>query len=382
MIKNKFLLIVAHFIVLFLFTACNHEKKFILKGVFENKAETGTLLIKNMNDSILFSENFSQGSFLIKEKLPKANFYKVFVNLEDKKQATHEIWLNADSTTVSYAGNIMIYPHIATSAKEQLEWNYFNDLYRGLTQSSMADLQSAEENLAKKEGSLRGDAYNNLLYAIDDIKDQQAKQYFKAASSFVQKYPQSFISYKIIDEAPDLDDKASQYVGLLVKLKGEVKSKEETIELLERLQNKSKITIGKNLTIHIDGQDPEGEPFKVEDLKNKKLILLEFWKSTNVLGRTFRATYKEVYEQYKNAGFEIIGISMDTNKEWWKNAIIEDKVDWKQYSDLKGIDSPNTKHYNIESFPYSILVGTDGKIIEVNLPPQSLAFEISKYLTN
>lgn len=380
MIIYRIIINAIFFIAIAAISSCNNKEQFILRGIFENKTENGTILIKNSEDSTLYSENFSNGSFLIKGKLPEANFYKVFLNLDNKEQATHDIWLNADSTTISYAKNIIIYPHIASSAKEQIEWNHFNDLYKALTQSSMVELKSAKENLTKKEDLLRGDAYNNLLYAIDKIEEQQANEYLKAASAFIQKYPSSSISYKIVNEAPDLDDKASQYANLLMRLEGEIKSRKETISLLEKLQNKSKIAIGKKLAIRINGQDVEGNPFNISDLNNKKIILLEFWKSTNTLGRTFRPTYQEVYNQYKDSGFEIVGISMDTNKEWWTNAITQDKVTWKQYSDLQGIDSPNTKHYNIESIPYSILMSTDGEILEVDLPAKSLAFEISKYL--
>jgi peroxiredoxin len=40
-----------------------------------------------------------------------------------------------------------------------------------------------------------------------------------------------------------------------------------------------------------------------------------------------------LYKQYKSEQFEVVGISVDTDKQKWNNAIIKDKLEYEQLID-------------------------------------------------
>jgi alkyl hydroperoxide reductase subunit AhpC len=74
-----------------------------------------------------------------------------------------------------------------------------------------------------------------------------------------------------------------------------------------------------------------------------------------------------LYSKYHNKGFEIVGVSLDGERKRWTNAIITDKLIWKQVSDLNIFDNAVAKQYGINSIPQNILIDPNGKILAWNL---------------
>ena len=72
----------------------------------------------------------------------------------------------------------------------------------------------------------------------------------------------------------------------------------------------------------------------------------------------------KLYNKYKTKGFEILGISLDQNRERWLQAIQADKLTWKHTSDLKGWSNEVSKLYEISAIPKTFLVDPNGMIIE------------------
>jgi len=72
---------------------------------------------------------------------------------------------------------------------------------------------------------------------------------------------------------------------------------------------------------------------------------------------------KKNYTDYKGKGFEIIGISIDSDSNAWKNAIIEDGVKWIELNDASGTEGIFCKHYDIIGVPSLILIDIEGNII-------------------
>jgi peroxiredoxin len=95
-----------------------------------------------------------------------------------------------------------------------------------------------------------------------------------------------------------------------------------------------------------------------------KMVLLNFWASWSPPSRAANIQLMEVYQKYHSMGFEIFGVSFDTNPDIWKKSVEIDKLQWPNVSDLAGINSPVRKLYNLpENLPYFYLVDKDGKIL-------------------
>ena len=88
---------------------------------------------------------------------------------------------------------------------------------------------------------------------------------------------------------------------------------------------------------------------------------------------------KNLYTQFGNKGFEIVGISVDreTDKKKWEDIIINEKLSWQHYWDMNGKEA---KRLSINAFPMNFLIDSTGKIIAKNISLEALDELLSKSL--
>jgi thiol-disulfide isomerase/thioredoxin len=140
--------------------------------------------------------------------------------------------------------------------------------------------------------------------------------------------------------------------------------------------NIKELTVGeafRDLTM----QTPDGTKISISDYVGKgKYVLLDFWASWCGPCRGENPNVVALYNAYKDKGFEIVGISLDQDKEAWIQGIKEDKISWPQMSDLKGWNSEATIKYKIQGIPFTVLLDKEGKVIETNLRGDGLKNKI------
>jgi thiol-disulfide isomerase/thioredoxin len=130
----------------------------------------------------------------------------------------------------------------------------------------------------------------------------------------------------------------------------------------------------------IEFPDPNGKVIKLSSLKGK-VVLLDFWASWCKPCRAENPRVVKLYNQYKNKGFEIFSFSLDKEKARWTNAIQADGLIWPNHaSDLKGWQTATIPIYGYNSIPFTVLIDTDGKIIETNLRGQQLENKLKSIL--
>ena len=116
---------------------------------------------------------------------------------------------------------------------------------------------------------------------------------------------------------------------------------------------------------------PEGEELALSSLKGN-IVLIDFWASWCGPCRRENPNVVRLYNQYKDKGFDILGVSLDNNKNKWIDAIAKDQLTWKHISDLKGWASQLAKPYGVRGIPYTVLVDPNGQIIATRLRGASL----------
>jgi len=120
---------------------------------------------------------------------------------------------------------------------------------------------------------------------------------------------------------------------------------------------------------------------KISDFVGKSpLVLVDFWASWCGPCRAEMPHVLKAYEQYHQQGFEIVGVSLDNNKDAWLKAIDQLKLPWPQMSDLKGWESEGAKKYNVRSIPANVLLDKDGKIVAKDLRGEELAERVGQLL--
>lgn len=110
---------------------------------------------------------------------------------------------------------------------------------------------------------------------------------------------------------------------------------------------------------------PEGGELSLSDVvPNNRYTLVDFWASWCGPCCAELPNVKAVWEKYHDKGFEVVGVSFDSDVEKWKAAIEEYGIKWLNMSDLKRWDCEAAKVYGIRGIPRSLLIGQDGIIID------------------
>lgn len=138
-------------------------------------------------------------------------------------------------------------------------------------------------------------------------------------------------------------------------------------ERIRRFQLVSKGSVAPELS----APTPSGKPLALSSLRGK-VVLVDFWASWCAPCRLENRHYAEAYKAYRDRGFEILAVSVDTRQSDWKTAIAKDKATWLHISDLTGWKTPLAGAYNVSALPASFLLDREGKIVAKDLRGKQL----------
>lgn len=127
--------------------------------------------------------------------------------------------------------------------------------------------------------------------------------------------------------------------------------------------------------------DPNGKILSLSALRGK-LVLIDFWASWCKPCRVENPNVVALYNDFKAKGFEILGVSLDSDKQKWLNAIKDDKLTWYHISDLRNWESQAAADYGVRSIPATFLIDESGKIIAKNLRGEALRKKVAEVLSN
>lgn len=128
-------------------------------------------------------------------------------------------------------------------------------------------------------------------------------------------------------------------------------------------------------------ETPDGDMLSLSELVGKsKLLLVDFWASWCGPCRAENPNVVKAYNNYHEKGFDVLGVSLDMEKENWIKAIEDDGLIWHNISDLKYWNNEAAKAYGISSIPSNLLLDENGTIVAKNLRGDDLDKFIGDYL--
>ncbi|HWB58280.1 MAG TPA: TlpA disulfide reductase family protein [Chthoniobacteraceae bacterium] len=126
-----------------------------------------------------------------------------------------------------------------------------------------------------------------------------------------------------------------------------------------------------------DVKDLDGKPLSVANYKGKT-VLVDFWATWCGPCVGEMPNVIKTYQKYHDKGFEIIGVSLDQDKDSLTKFIKDNNMPWPQYFDGQGWDNKLAAKYGIQSIPMNFLIDKDGKIIDKGLRGEDLDSAVSK----
>lgn len=129
------------------------------------------------------------------------------------------------------------------------------------------------------------------------------------------------------------------------------------------------------------GPTPDGDELALEDVLGK-LTLIDFWASWCKPCRVENPNIVSVYQDYKDKGFNVLGVSLDrpNQKNAWLKAIEEDELDWYHISNLMFWNEPVAVQYGVRSIPKAFLIDENGVIVAKDLRGNQLRAKVAEIL--
>jgi peroxiredoxin len=121
-----------------------------------------------------------------------------------------------------------------------------------------------------------------------------------------------------------------------------------------------------------------GEEASLQGLtKGKKYTMIDFWASWCAPCIKEIPNFKLAYELYSSKGFEIIGVSIDRNRDDWEKALHREQLPWPNFLDS---NSSIADLYDVKLIPSTFLIDENGLIVAENLKGESLLNKLEELL--
>lgn len=161
------------------------------------------------------------------------------------------------------------------------------------------------------------------------------------------------------------------------KKRGDVKSNYE-----HRAKREKQPQLAGHPYINFSLINSEGKEEQIADYVGKHdLLFLDFWASWCGPCLAQEPYLVELHKKYKDSGFEILGVSLDTTKKNWLSAL--EKKEKKVWPELCVANQEQEKQvrklYSISGIPVGILIDRTGKIVNVIKGWQELEWVLEQY---
>ena len=215
---------------------------------------------------------------------------------------------------------------------------------------------------------------------LDKDKPETTAAFLAAGDAFMAKYAAHKLAAEMaqiqVQVASGLDTPETNAV-----LKKHAASKDEKLAgtAKDLLAQREKMASLKTKPVELKFTATDGKEVDLEKLRGK-VVLVDFWASWCGPCMSEAPNVVETYKKLHDKGFEIVGISLDQEKEAMEGALKKQGMTWPQYFDGKGWENAIGKSFGISSIPAAWLLDKKGMLRETSLRGPALGAGVEKLL--
>ncbi|PAW92854.1 hypothetical protein CKK33_04840 [Mucilaginibacter sp. MD40] len=365
-------------------SSCSNKATITITGLIDSSSGTTVKLESYHPKTFYDSTLIHNGRFKFSITLPEEGFYHVSFNTPSKDYGIISRYLliyaeNGQSYHISAKGLNTIYANdsIRSTSYHQHKLNEYQHMA-----NTERDKLLHKKKYFLTEADKALNAANNKLYSayldsVSQVDNDITNVYLFARHRFIRNNPNTIVTPFLISDVPDMFENYQLYKKALDGLSPDIKKSKYYKESAALLSAVSKINIGTRAPLPV-GSQPDGTELRL-NYRGKKIILLDFWASYCIPCREQVPQLKQLYQKYRQKGFEIVSISIDEDKAKWKRALTQDAPTWPNIAEcVDQANSKNIRNFVIKVIPANYILNSKGELIARDVDMATLETMLKK----
>ena len=367
---RKFLFLSA---IAVIFAACQSKTEYTVNGEVTDPAFEGqqVSLMKTVDNEMqkVDSATITNGKFEFKGNTETSALR--FVNIGEPKPRSNTrtlLMLEPGNINLKYDSDFEI-----TGTPLNNAFNDYNAKQKEL--NTILREYSEQYNAGMTDGTLTEELKEKIQSDFDETVEKTKGITFEFVKANIDN---ELGQYHFIAASNMFD--TEQQKEILAVASEEFKADKNVKRILDLIEAQEAVAIGKKF-IDFTMQNPEGETVSLSDYAGKgNYVFIDFWASWCGPCIGEMPNVVDAYEKYKSKGFDVVGVSLDDNKDNWIQGIKDLKMTWPQMSEVTGWETEAVKLYAITGIPHTILLDREGVIIAKDLRGKQLHDKLAELL--